>query len=258
MGERSEYTPGTFSWADLATTDQPAAKAFYGALFGWQADDMPIGDGLVYSMMKAGSKQVAGIGPQPEAQRDAGAPPAWNSYVSVVDADATVERVKELGGTAHAPAFDVFDAGRMAVLQDPQGAFFEIWQPRGHTGAQLVNAPGALAWNDLNTSDVDGAAAFYGELFGWTFTPHENSPEPYLVIMNGGRGNGGISALQTPAPPHWLPYFAVEEIDAALASVVELGGRTLAGPIEIAIAKIGIVSDPQGAVFAIYAGELEE
>jgi predicted enzyme related to lactoylglutathione lyase len=258
MGERSEYTPGTFCWVDLTTTDQAAAKEFYGGLFGWEAEDMPVGDGVFYSMQRLGGKDVAAISPQPQQQRDAGAPPVWNSYVSVESADAAVERAKELGGTAHAPAFDVMEAGRMGVIQDPQGAYFLVWEPRRQFGAELVNAPGAFVWNELASPDLDASSAFYSGLFGWTVAPFEASPEPYLSIKNADANNGGIRPLSPPGiPPHWLVYFGVEDIDAALAKVQELGGTKIDGPIDIGIAKIGIVKDPQGALFALYAGQLE-
>jgi predicted enzyme related to lactoylglutathione lyase len=258
MGERTSYRPGTFCWTDLTTTDQPAAKAFYGGLFGWEAEDMPAGEGVFYSMMRVGGKDVAAISPQPQPQRDAGAPPVWNSYVSVENADAIVERAKELGGTAHAAAFDVFEAGRTAVIQDPQGAYFLIWQPRRHFGAALVNAPGALVWNELASPDLDASTAFYSGLFGWTVAPFEGSPMRYLSIKNGEANNGGIRELSPPGiGPHWLVYFGVEDIDAALAKAGELGGTTMFGPQDIQIAKIAVVKDPQGAFFALYAGQLE-
>jgi predicted enzyme related to lactoylglutathione lyase len=259
MGERTEYAPGTFCWVELTTPDQGAAKSFYSGLLGWEADDRPVGDsGYVYSMMQRGGKSVAAIATQPDQQRDAGVPPAWNSYVSVESADATAERAKELGATVHAPPFDVMDVGRMAVLQDPQGAFFEVWQPNEHIGAGLVNAPGALVWNELNSPDLDASSAFYGGLFGWTVAPFGGGPEPYLSIKNGDANAGGIRPLSQPgAPPYWLAYFGVEDLDAALAKVAELGGTKHAGPIDIQVARIAIVADPQGAVFALYDGELE-
>jgi predicted enzyme related to lactoylglutathione lyase len=257
MGERSEYAPGTFSWVDLATTDQEAAKAFYGALFGWEAEDLPVGDGGVYSMQRVDGKSVAAIGPQPQQQRDAGAPPAWNCYVTVQSADAAAERAQQLGATVIAPAFDVMEAGRMAVIQDPQGAFFMVWEPRQNIGAGLVNAPGALAWNELASPDVDASAAFYGDLFGWQTQPFEGSPQRYLVIQNAGRGNGGIREPQPGEPPYWLAYFAIDDVEDGLAKVQELGGKRLTGPVDIGIAKIGVAQDPQGAVFALYAGQLE-
>ena len=258
MGERSGYAPGTFCWSELATSDQAAAKAFYGGLFGWEADDRPVGDGVYYSMQLLGGKPVAAIAPQPQQQRDAGVPPLWNSYVSVDSADAVAERAKELGGTVHAPPFDVMTVGRMAVIQDPQGAFFMLWQPREHIGAGLVNAPGALVWNELQSPDLDASAAFYGDLFGWQVEPFSGMQERYLSIRNAGANNGGMRDLTPPSPPSWLVYFGVEDVEQALAKVGELGGAKLAGPIDIQIAKIAVVADPQGAVFALYAGDLEE
>jgi predicted enzyme related to lactoylglutathione lyase len=259
MGESTQYTPGTFSWADLSTTDQDAAKVFYSGLFGWEADDRPVGDGIVYSMQQIDGKDVAAISPQPDGQREAGVPPLWNSYITVESANDAAEKAGELGGNVHAAPFDVMDVGRMAVIADPQGAFFMVWDPKTTIGAQLVNVPGALCWNELYTSDLDAAKGFYNGLLGWDWQEFENSPEPYFVIMNQGRANGGVRGLADPGlPPNWLVYFAVEDIDAGVAKVGELGGQTMMGPIDIGIAKIAIVQDPQGAVFALYAGQLED
>jgi uncharacterized protein len=257
MGEREGFPPGTFCWVELSTTDQDAAKGFYAQLFGWESDDRPVGEGSVYSMQVLGGRQVAAIAGQPQAQRDAGVPPLWNSYVSVEDADETADRAARLGATVHAPPFDVLQAGRMAVIADPQGAFFMLWQPNEHRGAQLVNAPGALVWNELQTTDLDASSGFYSGLFDWTIEPFPESPEPYLSIKAGGANNGGIRKLEGPAPPSWLVYFGTDDLDGALAKVGELGGGTVAGPIDIQIARIAVVQDPQGAVFALYDGELE-
>lgn len=257
MGERSEYLPGTFCWSELATSDQAAAKAFYGGLFGWDADDRPVGDGVFYSMQLLDGKPVAAIAPQPSQQRDAGVPPLWNSYVSVDDAGALAARAQELGAAVHASPFDVMTVGRMAVIQDPQGAFFMLWQPREHIGASLVNVPGALVWNELQSPDLDASAAFYGDLFGWTAEELPGGRERYLVVKNGTANNAGMRTLTPPTPPSWLVYFGVQDVERALARVDELGGSKLAGPIDIEIAKIAVVADPQGAVFALYAGELE-
>jgi uncharacterized protein len=258
MGERTQYSPGTFSWADLSTTDQDAAKAFYTGLFGWSYEDNPVGDGVVYSMAKVGDHHVAAISPQPEQQRNAGAPPVWNSYITVESADTALERARELGATVHADAFDVMEAGRMGVIQDPQGAYFLVWQPGQHPGAGLVNAPGALCWNELGSPDVDASAAFYQDLFGWTTAPMEGDM-PYLVISTAaGRSNGGIRPpMPEGAPPFWLVYFATDDLDGSLAKASEHGGSVLMGNTDIGIAHIGIVADPQGAAFALYAGPLE-
>jgi predicted enzyme related to lactoylglutathione lyase len=260
MGERTKYTPGTFSWTDLNTTDQEAAKAFYAALFGWSYDDAPVGDGVYYSMASIDGKAVGAISPQPQQQREAGAPPAWNSYITVEDADATLARAKELGATVHANAFDVMEAGRMGVVQDPQGAYFLVWQPKRHIGAGLVNAPGALSWNELGSPDLEGSAKFYGDLLGWTTTPMEGLDAPYLVIRTGAGGtNGGIRPPMPPGtPPFWLVYFATDDKDASLAKITDNGGNVLAGSTDIGIAKIAVAQDPQGAVFALYAGHLDD
>ncbi len=259
MGERTSYTPGTFSWTDLTTTDQDAAKTFYSELFGWEADDRPIGDGIVYSMMTLGGKEVAAISPQPQQQRDAGAPPLWNSYITVESADQALEHAKHLGATVHAPAFDVFDAGRMGVVQDPGGAYFLVWEPKDNIGASLVNAPGALSWNELASTDMDASAKFYRDMFGWTVEPMESSPMPYMVVSNQGRGNGGIRPVMPPdVPPHWLVYFGADDIEAALAKAQELGGTQLVPATSIGPGTIAVVQDPQGAVFALYSGQFED
>jgi uncharacterized protein len=259
MSERTKYAPGTFSWTDLTTTDQAAAKEYYTQLFGWEAEDNPVGDGVYYSMMRLGGKEVAAISPQPEQQREAGVPPAWNSYITVESADEALQKAKQLGATIHASAFDVLDVGRMGVVQDPQGAFFLLWEPRRHIGAALVNAPGALTWNELATPDMDASAGFYSELFDWKVEPLENMDPPYMTIKNrDGWNNGGIRPVMPPeTPPHWLVYFGVEDIDSGLGRATELGGTKLMGPIDIGAGKIGAVQDPQGAVFALFAGEFE-
>ncbi len=259
MAERTEYAPGTFCWVELSTTDLEGAKAFYAGLLGWQADDRPVGENYVYSMQMLGDKPVAAIALQPDQQRQAGVPAMWNHYVSVTDADATAARAQELGATVHAPPFDVMDVGRMAVIQDPQGAYFMLWQPKAHIGAGLVNAPGALVWNELGSPDLDASSAFYSALFDWSIAPFDTSaPEPYLGIKNGQANNGGIRPVTPPgAPPYWLAYFGIDGLDAALDRVGELGGSVLAGPMEIQMARIAVIADPQGAVFALYDGQLE-
>ena len=259
MARRTHYTPGTFCWTDLTTTDQAAAKAFYGELFGWEANDREVGDGVHYSLAELGGDTVAGISPQPQQQREAGVPPVWNSYISVESADEALERAAALGATVHAPAFDVMDVGRMGVVQDPQGAFFLVWQPKQHIGASLVNAPGALAWNELASPDLGGSSDFYSELFGWTLTPIEGMDPPYLMIKKSdGWNNGGIRPLMPPGtPPHWLVYFGVPDIEAGLAKVSELGGTQIVGPLDIGSGRIGVVQDRQGAVFALFAGDFD-
>lgn len=260
MGERTQYAPGTFNWVDLNTTHQDAAKGFYAGLFGWEFTDMPAGEGVVYSMAALDGKWVGAISPQPQQQRDAGVGPAWNSYISVADIDDAARRAAQLGAHVHADPFDVFDAGRMAVVQDPQGAWVCLWEPRRHIGAGLVNAPGALSWNELGSPDLEGSARFYGDLLGWTTEPMEAGEVPYLVIRTAdGHINGGIRPPAPPdTPPFWLAYFATAGLDASVDQVTALAGRVLIEPIDIGVARIAVVQDPQGAVFALYDGSLEE
>lgn len=259
MGERTAYTPGTFSWTDLTTTDQDAAKQFYGQLFGWSAIDNPVGDGIVYSMMQIDGKDVAAISPQPEQQRDAGVPPVWNSYITVESADATVDRAQKLSATVHAPPFDVMDVGRMAVIQDPQGAYFIAWEPKRHIGAGLVNASGALSWNELASPDPEASATFYRELFGWKIEAFEGMPMTYLGIQNAeGHGNGGIRDAMENEPSYWLVYFGSADAGSDTARATELGGTALVPPTDIGVGKIAVLQDPQGAVFALYAGRFDD
>src|SRR3954469_13699672 len=219
MGERTSHTHGTFSWVDLGTTDQDAAKSFYSGLFGWDYDDNPAGEGVVYSMAKLGDKHVAAISPQMQQEREMGVPPHWNNYVTVDDIDAVAGRVGELGGQLSMPPFDVMEAGRMAVVMDPTGAVVMLWQAGQHPGATLVNAPGAFCWNELATRDPGSAEAFYSALLGWEFSRSEegdpNGP-PYWMIKNDEGWNGGMlgmgDAFPAEIPPHWGVYFAVDSV----------------------------------------------
>lgn len=259
MGERTSYAPGTFSWADIATTDQEAAKAFYGGLFGWELEDLPAGPDAVYTMARLGGHNVAAISSQPDAQRALGLPPTWNSYVTVTSVDEAAARAAGLGARVEAPPFDVMDAGRMAVIADPQGAFFMLWEPRATIGAGLVNAPGAVCWNELATADLDASAAFYRELFGWTVEPLPGSPLPYLWATNGATGAAGLRAPTTGEPNHWLVYFGSDDLDADVARARELGGDPFAGVHAIGDdLRIAPVRDPQGGVFALYEGRFDD
>jgi uncharacterized protein len=259
MGERTKYTPGTFCWTDLTTTDPDGAKSFYSELFGWTASDIPVGEGMVYSMMQVDSKDAAAISAQPQQQRESGAPPAWNSYVSVESADRALERATQLGATVHAPAFDVFDSGRMGVVQDPQGAFFAVWEAKQHIGASVVNGPGLLSWNELATTDMDASVDFYSNLFGWTAEPFEGGGMPYMTVKTqAGTGNGGVRPAMETEPSYWLVYFGTDDAASGIAKATELGGTQLLEPTDIgAGAKITIAQDPQGAVFGMYSGRYE-
>jgi predicted enzyme related to lactoylglutathione lyase len=258
MGKRTSYAPGTFSWVDLATTDAAAAKAFYSGMFGWEMEDTDAG-GAVYSLCRLDGDAVAGLYAMSEEMRSTVAPPNWLSYVTVADADAAVARVKELGGSAIDDAFDVMDVGRMAVLADPQGAVFAVWEPRSRIGAERVNDLGCLTINELTTTDLDAARAFYGDLFGWATEDVDTGPGgPVIVsVTNDGVLNASMSSAQPGESPHWRPYFTVESVETGADRVRELGGATLFGPIPLPEGGIAVARDPQGAVFALFAGRTD-
>ena len=256
MGDRTSHSPGTFSWTDLATTDTEGAKRFYTGLFGWDVDDQPIpGDGGVYSMLLRDGKAVAALF---EAQE--GMPTAWSSYVTVESADAAAAKAADLGGTPMGDPFDVMDAGRMAVIQDPTGAVVSVWEPHGSIGAQLVNTPGSITLNQLNTPDPEAAQRFYEGLFGWRTEQVGGGDQPYWGIYNGDTLNGGMMQLQpdAPAPPHWLVYFGSDDVDADAGRIGDAGGQVMVPPIDVPGGRILVAQDPQGAVFGLFAGRFDD
>jgi len=262
MGKRQRYEPGTFCWIDLATTDPAGAMAFYGELFGWEAEEIPAGEAGTYTMLRLDGDDVGGLYEMDAGQRERGVPPYWFSYVSVDDADAIASRARELGGTVYGEAFDVLDSGRMAVIQDPTGAVLGAWQPRSHIGAGRVNDPGCFTWNELQTRDPETTADFYAALFGWETEPVEqNGDLVYVTIENAGAKNGGIMPMTEQhgdAPPFWLTYFTVRSCDDAVGKVRRVGGEVLAGPLDLGAGRIAVVSDPQGAAFALFEGETDD
>ncbi len=253
MGERSSYRPGTFCWTDLGTADPAAAIRFYSGLFGWEPHEIGGSDG--YTLMRLAGADVCGIhGLMPE-----GAPtlPAWTSWVSVDDAAAVLERAGALGAAIVRPPADMSGRGRSGVLADPQGAVVGVWQPGGFAGAAVVNQVGTMVLNQLNTSDPSAAARFYAELFGWGIDRVTEDPAPYWGIMNGDRLNGGMMALEPPAPPHWLVYFTSEDIDGSDALIVDMGGAIVAPPMEIPGGRILVGRDPWYAFFALFEGRVD-
>lgn len=266
MSERTEYAAGTPSWADNASPDPGAAAEFYSGLFGWQTEDrMPDDQAGEYHMATLRGKDVAALGSQPME----GVPPLWNTYVTVDDVDATAEKVPASRGTVLMDPFDVMDVGRMAVLQDPAGAVFMAWEAKGSIGAELVNEPGTMCWNELITGDTEGAKEFYAAVFGWqTSTMEGDGPEytiwhPAGVEPNqapqeqGGNGLGGLmSNEQMPpgTPPFWMVYFAVSDTDETVAKAEELGGAVMAPAFDApGVGRIAVLTDSQGAAFSVIA-----
>lgn len=258
MAEFTAHTPGTFSWPELATTDQKGAVAFYRALFGWDLNDVPLGPGETYSMFQLKGKEVSAASTLQQEQRQMGVPPHWNSYVTVKNVDESAKKAQSLGGRLLMPPFDVMDAGRMAVLQDPTGAVFEIWEPKRSIGARILNEPGALCWTELTTSDTKAAESFYTQLFGWV-PKHSapGSPMEYTEFSVGGTPSIGMMAKPEGMPAHipsyWMPYFQVTSADQSASKGKELGGKVMIGPQDIpGTGRFAILTDPQGAMFAVF------
>lgn len=254
MGERTDYAPGTFCWVDLGAGDPDGASAFYGAVLGWRPDPPGPPETAGYRMMRVDDRVVAGI----YASGSPG-PRAWTSYVSVDDADAVCARARELGADVEMGPLDVMEFGRMASLRDPQGARVALWQAGTMIGAELVNDWGALTVNQLNTPDPAGASAFYIGLFGWEITRIPEAGPAYWGIANGGRLNGGMMGLDAanPAPPHWLPYFTVEDVDASDAVLVDAGGTVVVDVMSAGEGRILVALDPEGAPFALWEGRVD-
>jgi uncharacterized protein len=254
MPHIDQHPPGAFCWIELGTSDQAAAKNFYGTLFGWSANDMPMGPEGVYTIFQLeGRDAAAGYTLHPERQK--GVPPHWMLYIGVANADESAARAAELGAKLLMPPFDVFDAGRMAVVQDPKGAAFCLWQPKGSKGIGIEGVDGTLCWADLMTPDPLHDRQFYADLFGWQVTPGPDDPHGYLHIKNGERFIGGMppGALQPGVPPHWLIYLLVSNCDASADKAKSLGAHIVFGPSTMGgVGRWAVVADPQGAIFAIF------
>jgi len=249
MSDTSAIKPGGFNWLELHTSDVAAAKSFYGALFGWEFNDVPLGPDSIYTIFHMGGRSTAAAYESGPGQ---GIPPHWLLYVTVANADASAAKVSALGGTIVMPPMDVMDQVRIAVFQDPTGAHIALSQPINHTGLGVKEEPGSFAWADLFSTDSEKAAKFYAELFGWT-TYVEGSP--YIHFKNGEEFIAGSmpGSLPEGVPSHWMPYIAVADADASLAKAVSLGAKTLFGPMDLeGVGRFASIMDPQGAAISIY------
>ena len=255
MANIDTYAPGSFCWFELATTDQNSAKNFYMSLFGWGVMDLPMGPDGVYSMFQLDGRTPGAAFQMGKDLREKGIPPHWGLYIAAQSVDEAAAKASQAGGTVVEPPFDVFDVGRMAVVQDPAGAMFHIWEEKRPHANGIAGVPGTFCWADLCTRDTEAAIGFYGQVFGWQILPGEKDETGYLHIKNGETFIGGMPParyLPPDVPPHWLLYFFVADADAATARVKELGGAVHMGPVTIeTVGRMSLVADPQGAVFAL-------
>lgn len=256
MSERSAYPPGVPCWVDTLQPDPRAALEFYGPLFGWEfGEPGPMPGGGEYFVAQLRGRDVAGVGTLP-----AGGTPAWPTYIRVESAQATADAATAAGGAVLAGPLDAAPAGRLAVLSDPTGVPFGVWEPHERPGAGLVNVPGAWVMSSLHTADPDAAAAFYGTLFGWRTEP---LGPLRLCRLDGYAGEQGqpiasdavavIAPAAPDVPPHWNVNLRVDDVDATAEHAARLGGALLAPPIDTPGLRSAPIVDPQGAVFSVSA-----
>ncbi len=255
MAHFTSHEPGTPSWVDLFASDLDAAKDFYGGLFGWDLEDQFDGDGnRIYTMARLDGRAVAGMGAIPPGME---MPSVWNSYVSTVDVDATAAAVRAAGGSVLMPPMDVMESGRMATFADSTGAAFSAWEPGQHIGAEIGNVANTYSWNELMTRDLGSAQSFYSEVFGWQYESQQMPNGQYHVISGGENGGlGGMMTMPPEVPPmvpnHWGVYFTVDDLDASLNKVSELGGQMVMPPMDLGeIGRMSTVHDSCNAVFTM-------
>jgi predicted enzyme related to lactoylglutathione lyase len=256
MATITQHAPGTFSWPELATTDQPGAKKFYSALLGWDMNDSEMGGGEYYTMIMLKDRNVGALYNMRPEERSQGIPPHWNSYVTVESADQSAAKAKSLGGTLLGEPFDVMDVGRMAIIQDPAGAVFCVWEAKKHIGAGVLGETGSLVWTELLTTDVAKAQPFYTGLFGWKAEAMPMGPMTYTIYKNGSEQAGGMMQITKemgPMPSNWMVYFGVDDVDASAARATSLGGTIAMPPHDIPnIGRFAVLMDPQGAAFSVF------
>jgi hypothetical protein len=255
MATMHAYSLGTPCWFELGTTDQAAAKNFYGQLFGWEAQDSPIGGGEFYTMFELGGRSAGAaykLSPRLVAE---GVPSRWIVYFATPNVDASAAEVVELGGTLMQPPFDVMDVGRMVNCKDPGGAPFALWQAKRHIGAGVINEVNSVCWSELATWDTGQARTFYEGLFGWE-TKSAVNMETYFEFSTDGVERGGLLPMdenwKAGAPSYWGIYVRVADCDATVAKAKELGASVKFGPFDApGVGRIAALDDPQGAGFSV-------
>ncbi|MGA9524655.1 MAG: VOC family protein [Myxococcaceae bacterium] len=245
----NKHTFGTPAWVDLMTPDLEKARAFYGELFGWTFDVGSPETGF-YTMCRLGGRNAAGMGKMPP---DAPFPTSWSVYFAVESTDATCARIKEHGGQIMMEPMDVMGEGRMAFCADSTGAAFGLWQPMRHTGANVIEEPGAMVWQEVNTRDAARAVKFYSGVFGLEGRKLEDPTMQYFTLHKGPKAVCGVLQMDEKwpkeIPPHWMNYFAVSNTDEAVKKVTKLGGKVVEAPFDTPYGRMAVVTDPFGAHF---------
>ena len=251
MPKFDSYKQGTPSYVELMTPDQEGSKAFYGPLFSWELEDVPLGENAYYVSVSKEGDSVAGIGGHLPGMEDH--PAFWGVYLAVDDVDATTAKVAGAGGTVEAEPFDVMEFGRMSSIQDPTGARVNLWQAKQSIGTIRANEPGTPIWNELVTPDVATGTKFYSDVLGvgWEEMPMEGGS--YTLLVVDGRQVGGAMPPQTEdVPPHWNVYFNVDDADDTVKRATDLGGSVVAPAFDVpGVGRMAVLSDPQGGMFSV-------
>jgi len=244
----SRYAPGTPCWVSLMVHGMEATQRFYGELFGWEFTPGPPQLGP-YARALLDGYEVAGIGRLPPERQ---LPVAWTPYLASEDVDRTAATVRHCGGTVGVGPLDAGNAGRMAIVSDPGGAVFGLWQAAAHPGIALYGLPGTPAWSELLVRDTASVTMFYRTVFGYEEEPYGSDG---VTLALKGRPVAAVHGMGRALPrdrgSHWLTYFEVAETDEAVNQVIELGGRVVKPPADTAFGRTATVADPEGAVFSL-------
>jgi predicted enzyme related to lactoylglutathione lyase len=251
MPDVTSYETGEPCWADVVSPDVDAAAKFYSQLFGWQADKAPQPEAGGYTMFSRNGKYVAAASPP----MDDNIPPHWNVYLASSDVDDSAARIRSAGGTVLMEPFDVFDSGRMTFAVDPAGAVFGVWQAGNHIGSQLRREPGTINWAEVQTRDRAAAQPFYEQVFGYEIDVMPMATGDYVLLKLGDRPVAGMIEIQPDwgdVPSNWSVVFEVEDCDATVARVQELGGSVIREPHSLeGVGRFAVVADPWAAAFTV-------
>lgn len=248
--EQETYPAGTLCWAVMATPDAARTAAFYSGLFGWQVADASGG----FASLQLGGREAAGLLQLPEAAQAAEASSRWLVYLASDDIGGHLAKVEAVDGRILAPAFDVPGAGRMAVVSDPVGAEFGLWEGQGHPGAGVMGEPGSLTWAELYTRSRAAAAHFYRAVFDWAVEEVRVGQETFIACSIDGKPVAGMmqmSAAWGDTPSYWMPYFAVTDVDEATTLADGLGGETVTAPHDTSAGRLAVLRDPLGALLIV-------
>lgn len=248
------HKPGAPCWIDLVTSDLESARSFYTELFAWSYDSYPLPNDMVYLMSTIRGSNVAGLMQQ---EGGSAAPPTWQAYFAVDDADAAAERVTDAGGRLLYPVDEIPGSGRTTMALDVLGARFALWQSTGRIGSAVVGEHGAPLWHELQADDAESAAGFYETVLGLGARKTEITDIEYTELTADGTPVAGIMSKESADQPNtWLVYFGADDPDQTVELAVSLGGSVVSPPFDIpGVGRMAVLSDPQGAVFAVMRGE---